>query len=345
MITTAFLGDSKSAESFERRPRAPVLSRGHRRGITLVELMVALGIVMILSGLLLSAIQHAREAARRMQCANRLRNIGLASLSHESAHQHLPSNGWGYRWVGDPDRGYGPNQPGGWIYNVLWYLEQEDLRRLGRGETPAQKRALFASRFDHSFEMFYCPSRRSSGTFPYTETSFQLVNSNLPSRAAKSDYAISAGSVELDGGPGPQSLQDVRYRWPSLERMNGISFVRSSVQVVDIRDGTSRTILAGEKHVPIDAYTTGLTTGDDQGIYIGDDADIRRYTVVAPQSDLLLSNPPEGRIVHAFGSAHPTSTQFVMCDGSIERVDFEIDLHTFRLLGGRRDGARAFQRR
>lgn len=313
-------------------------------GFTVVELLVATGIIMILIGLLLPAVQMAREAARRIQCTNHLHNIGIAALSHESAHGYLPSDGWGYRWVGDPDRGFGANQPGGWIFNLLPYVEQEEVRRLGKGEPPAQKVNTFASRFGYAFDLFYCPSRRSRGVFPYTETSFQLVNSRLPATAAKSDYAISAGSVEVDGGPGPRSYLDAAYRWPPLDQMNGVSFVRSQVRASDVRDGMSRTILVGEKHVPIDAYLTGSTVGDDQGIYIGDDADIRRFTVVPPQPDAMVDNPPGGRIVHAFGSAHPSSTQFVMCDGSVERISFEVDVHRFRLMGGRYDGGRAFRR-
>ena len=315
-----------------------------RAGITLVELLVALGITLILSGLGLSAVQRATEAARRAQCANHLRNIGLAALNHEAAHRHYPSNGWGFRWVGEPELGYGPNQPGGWIYNVLSYLEHDDVRRMGQGETLGQRRRTFARRFEHSFELFYCPSRRSGPLFPYTEATFLLVNSDVPVSAAKSDYAINAGSREIDGGTGPRSYLDPLYKWPRLDQMNGVSFVRSRVRVVDVRDGTSRTILAGEKHVPIDAYTTGATTGDDQGIFIGDDADNRRFTVVTPQPDIFLSSPPEGRIVHAFGSAHPSSVQFVMCDGSVQRVDFEIDLLAFRRMGNRRDGPRGLRR-
>ena len=315
------------------------------RGITAVELLMSVGIVMILSGLGLSAVQRAREAARRTQCASRLRNVGLAALSHESSHGYLPCNGWGFRWVGDPDRGFGPNQPGGWIFNILPYLEQEELHGMGRGETFPQKKNTFATRFSYAVELLYCPSRRSHGVFPYTETSFRLVNAILPAAAAKSDYAISAGSVELDGGPGPRSYWEASYRWPRLDRMNGISFVRSRVRIADIRDGTSRTILVGEKHVPADAYAMGLNVGDDQGIYVGDDADIRRFTVIPPQPDVILGDLPGGRIVHAFGSAHPTVTQFVMCDGSVERVSFEVDASRFQLMGGRYDGARAFQRR
>ena len=98
--------------------------RAHQNGMTLIELLVVMGIIGILISLLLPAVQAAREAARRAQCANHLKQLGFASLLHEQAHGFFPSGGWGHAWIGDPDRGFGPPQPGGWAYSVLPYIEQ-----------------------------------------------------------------------------------------------------------------------------------------------------------------------------------------------------------------------------
>ncbi len=83
-----------------------------RRAFTLVELLVVIAIIGVLVALLLPAIQSAREAGRRTQCLNNLRNIGLAFANHLDVHKQYATGGWGWIWSGDPDRGFGLRQPG-----------------------------------------------------------------------------------------------------------------------------------------------------------------------------------------------------------------------------------------
>jgi hypothetical protein len=80
---------------------------------------------------LLPAVQKARESGKRLECANHLKQIGIALHHHHDSFVFFPSDGWGWYWCGDPDRGTNHSQPGGWIYNSLAYVEQNNLRQLG----------------------------------------------------------------------------------------------------------------------------------------------------------------------------------------------------------------------
>ena len=115
-----------------RTRHSPLIARP---AFTLVGLLVVITIIGILISLLLPAVQAAREAARRLQCASNLKQIGLATSSFESSCGHLPPDGWGIIWLGDPDHGRDWKQPGGWIYNLLPFVEQQGLHDMQSGQT------------------------------------------------------------------------------------------------------------------------------------------------------------------------------------------------------------------
>lgn len=175
---------------------------------TLVELLVVIAIIGILIALLLPAIQSAREAARRTQCKNNLKQIALASLHHLDTHKHFPSGGWGYDWTADPNRGYGPDQPGSWIYNVLAFVEEGNLRDLGRGLsiTSPEFQAVSTKLHQTPLPMFICPSRRSARIYPSTwgqDTPIKeqpWLTDVAREGVVKGDYAANSGDAAAYSG-------------------------------------------------------------------------------------------------------------------------------------------------
>jgi len=183
-----------------------------RRGFTLIELLVVITIIGILIALLLPAVQAAREAARRVQCNNHLKQLSLAVLNHESALQRLPTNGWGYYYLGDPDRGSGIRQPGGWIFNVLPYLEQQQLHSLAAGKTGSARIAALTTMVQTALPGLICPSRRQAKAYPIVSSWVgenwhipSLVVSDgywgipMPNSGGRTDYAGNAGDLFLGG--------------------------------------------------------------------------------------------------------------------------------------------------
>src|SRR5688572_24723618 len=158
-----------------------------KRGFTLVELLVVIAIIGVLVALLLPAVQAARESARRTQCTNHLKQIGLAFHNHDDTMKHLPTGGWGWSYVGDPDGGFAENQPGAWTYNILPWIEQQALREIGLGSPAPLKPAELKLLVEKPIKFYHCPSRRTATLYPIT---VQPLNAATVTRGAKLDYAV-----------------------------------------------------------------------------------------------------------------------------------------------------------
>ncbi len=312
----------------------------HRHAFTLVELLVVIAIIGILVGLLLPAVQAARESGRRLQCQNNLKQLGLGALQHTQAHSHYPTGGWGYRWTGDPDRGFGKEQPCGWTYTVLPYIEQDNLFELGRGQSAANKRATANQLCRTPLAMFNCPSRRAAKLYPKpwdgTTVAYNANDNGTPNDVNRTDYAANEGSVP-DGyitGPTTLALGDTTFAWRTMTS-TGISFERSTVNPATVRDGKSNTILLGEKYLPANHYDTGMVGHDNESIFTGYNNDQFRTTNAnyPPRRD--RAGYDDG---YAFGSTHPAGVNYVFCDGSVRPIGYEADAAMFQRLGSRDSG-------
>ena len=346
------------------------------QAFTLVELLVVIAIIGILVALLLPAIQAARDAARRSQCKNHLKQIGLGFVNHESTHKFFPSSGWGWRWHADPDRGYGETQPGSWMYSILEYAEEGALRAIGKGQSNFPQNAQLLPLVSTPIPIFNCPTRRAAIPLPLVRNDYLadnlracLVNQCVVPRA---DYVANSGNIFAGEEAGPTSeaqAESGRYDWRYKQELvyytpqNGITFAHSEVKLAQITDGTSHTLMVGEKFLNPDNYINGQDPADDQGYFSGHDRDFNRYTYGSNRNDVrfadykaalateiaarsddplrirepLQDRPGLGERNWNFGSAHPGGFHVVMCDGSVQSVEYGIDLDVWRLMGGRDD--------
>ena len=321
-----------------------------KRGFTLVELLVVIAIIGILIALLLPAVQAAREAARRAQCTNQLKQIGLACHNHVDDWKMFPSGGdtpWPplIQINGLPA---GPKEQGvGWAFQILPYLEQTGLYRLS---------SVIDDIGHHPVSGYFCPSRRgpaksgdwwylmdyagatpgvitrnSDGTYAHTYDDWSRFWAGEEgwARGGWDDYAWQV----MDG----LKFHGVIVRTPWWREKNngagGPTGGTSPTRFADILDGTSNTLVVGEKCLHPGRYFTG-DWHDDRGWTDGWDPDVMRTTAFAPMADAIdIEQAPR------FGSAHPAGFNGVLADGSVRVFSYTIDRHVFDCLGHRSDGA------
>jgi prepilin-type N-terminal cleavage/methylation domain-containing protein len=345
-----------------------------RRAFTLVELLLVFAIISVLMALLFPAVQAARESARTAQCKNNLKQLALAALNHHDGQGHFPTGGWGWFWLGDPDRGFGKNQPGGWMYNLLPYCEQGALYERaadGDPQTLTRDQRVGAARVvEAPLVILNCPSRRENKPYPLTNHeggALGFFNSLTPAMAGRSDYAINSGHVYNEWhnatlGQGPASYADAaawtaNRSWGSDqpkflmtpdgdESMSGVSFERSMVSIQHVTDGLANTYLVAERYIPLAHYETGLNRGDNETWCTGFNNDNYRRTGRLAAAQVLGLTPipdsaPEDGVPDAlgrFGSAHANLWSASFCDGSVRSVSYDVDWRIHRDLGNRGDG-------
>lgn len=321
--------------------------RAFSRGFTLVELLVVIAIIGILIALLLPAIQTAREAARRMQCRNNLKQIGMACITHVDKQGTYPSAGWGWDWIGDADGGYGGRQPGGWVYNILPGLELTALHDMGKGQDAAARLRAGINVVQTPLTVMCCPSQN----VPILHINYKTYRvggaNNTPPQCARSNYAAcvgSGGKSEVNGGPGANPVPG-SFTWADVihpfttgttsnpDYMNGVIFQRSAIKSKEITRGTSHTIMIGERYTNPDEILAGIGTSDNECMYVGQDNDTCRTTSEPPSKNRrgISQDHPTW-----FGSPHSVGIHVVSCDGSVHTVSYDVDSKAFKCVGARK---------
>lgn len=295
-----------------------------RLGFTLVELLVVIAIIGILIALLLPAVQSVRESARRTTCLNNIRQIGVAVLSFEAAHEHVPS-GWNSK------TGFG------WMAYTLPYVEQKNVFDQFQREMP-----LVDVGNENAIQLFVdgqlCPtSANNSPTY--------MLKAGDPSREieiSRTHYVGCIGSTvqyeEMDDGQTCPSLGLVN----TTGYIDGMFYKNSKTPLSDVLDGTSNTILLGERSGELfDSSWPGILDGSS---FTG-------WRVVGwtgePPNNPMRTEPTiifddDGNEVELeihfhgfaqFNSAHSGLSAFATVDGSTHLISDDIDPRVFEGLG------------
>ena len=236
------------------------------------------------------------------------------------SHGFFPTGGWGWGWIGDPDRGFNCRQPGGWVFNCLPYLEQTGLYELQSDKGSSAGTSAAATMISSPLTVFACPTRRRAIAYPHW--GFQFKYADKVSKVAKTDYGANAGSVHREPGslgiwtdhcyngdcgpasvPSDAELQQKARQVAEDSPVNGIVYALSTVAAASVRDGLSNTYLVGEKNVNVDAYAAVLDLGDNENMYIGSNADIVRW---GDATNRIYRDQPGYIPYNSFGSAHPS---------------------------------------
>ena len=334
--------DSGNASAAPASPSRTTRPSAAPAAFTLVELLVVIAIIALLLALLFPAVQAAREAARRSQCGNNLKQLATAVEAHKTLLGHFPTGGWDGSSLLLAGNGADWNQPRGWCYTILPFAEHEpiyDSIDTGTLNTTTP------------VPMFACPTRRGSSINPGGQTMTDYAGNRgawaSPTPAATTttnrttvfgwQAAVSTRPTTAEGWADVartlNAVQPVLAGTGSVPT-GGVIFAGSAVPPVTIADGASNTYLCAEKYVPRSAYGTGVTPGYSLSAYVGDSSDTLRGGHRPPESDSTASATGlEG----AFGGPHPGVFLAAMCDGSIRILASDIAPSVHFLLSSRGD--------
>ncbi|MEZ5941537.1 MAG: DUF1559 domain-containing protein [Planctomycetaceae bacterium] len=324
-----------------------VKSIQRRKGFTLIELLVVIAIIAVLIALLLPAVQQAREAARRSQCKNNLKQIGLALHNYHDNFKTFPPGRVRNTYSGITSAWYTGNIA--WVPRILPFMDQAPIynnidwnRGFGTSGTDGHtgvngtnptgaRRQIIAT--------LRCPSDPGNGSVPWTTPSGTKVNGN----ASNGGFA----SANYAGCVGAQTRLNTNPR--------GLFGQNTRVAIRDITDGTSNTIAVGE--VIIGFYREGVNdSGNRTPCTAGSkDTNTSRQagnswfygyfpqstffnTFVGPNAKAIDCGVNSDRVNQAARSVHSGGTQILLCDGSVRFAGENLDLTTWANLGDKSDG-------
>jgi prepilin-type N-terminal cleavage/methylation domain-containing protein/prepilin-type processing-associated H-X9-DG protein len=291
--------------------------RGQRRGrfharcsaFTLIELLVVIAVIGILMGLLLPAVQMARESARRATCQNNLKQIGLAFHLHHDQYREFPTGGFVAltppNYIGGAPA-VGAQQQAGWAFQILPFIEADVTWSGGQAITD-KDRAVVA--IGTTNNLFFCPTRRPPQTVTYPD-----------------NYV-----PPLTGGDITHALCD--YAASNKENTGVVRQVRPT-KFATIKDGTTNTLMVGEKRLNL-RHLGSKQDDDNQGYTAGFNFDTVRRTVRPPLPDY---DAQFGDGDGLFGSSHQGGLNILLADGSVRVLAYTISQRTFSLLGNVADG-------
>jgi prepilin-type N-terminal cleavage/methylation domain-containing protein len=282
---------------------------------TLVEVLVVIAIIGILIAFLLPAIQAARESARRSQCQNNLKQIGLAVQTHHDTKKQFPLG-----------RNRIDQYAVSWAFFLLPHMEEVSVYSSHSGKARVDD-AANATAMRTPIEAYACPSRRK----PAADRNFD--NNDAPPQvlaaAALGDYAANAGmkyDTGMIGGDGGASVFGQYNR-----REAGPIFSGSRISARKATDGLSKTLAVGERHLP---PVPANTPPDMEHYAVGDTAFIAGDTphTTFRGTENGLADGPDDPDRSKFGSQHPSVTQFVFLDGHVDALRNEISIDTLKAL-------------
>ncbi len=312
-----------------------------RHGFTLIELLVVIAIIAILIALLLPAVQQAREAARRSQCKNSLKQLALATVNYHDTHRIFPINsGLGYGGAFAYDVGL--HRKGTSLVRILPFLERGDFYKKLKftGDVVAQIDGDTSLR-SLVIPAFNCPSDSPySGVYSGNGRAYTnyVTSTGAQATASSGGCALFPGNMFGTGS-------DAHCNFANPKNISGVVSGRSvyAARLAEVRDGTANTFLFGEVRANCSAHIATLGWWNSH-LGVQSTAIPLNYPTCVGEgvgnggTPLNCNSWNDWRTEGGFKSTHAGGVHFALCDGAVRFINQSIDYRNYQRLGDRRDG-------